>query len=242
MQQCSTDDNPIACSYFTIHNLILEKLNALNASSIKLNNEDELIISTILKFDKEGNNVRKSSVLHSEYVNASLEFEELLKSMPNIERELNDKGDPKTAYFRNTFYYKYANAKFETWNNTNAKKEDFNMPEKVPVYNGCKPKWSNKKLRDCMSIKVAQYIQSAFNTKIAQNSGIQRGTEVVIYTSFKVDETGKVVDVAARGPNSALENEAIRLLKRLSKIEPGYQGNKPVVVPYSLPIRFRISY
>ena len=41
------------------------------------------------------------------------------------------------------------------------------MPEKVPVYKGCKPKWSNKKLKDCMSLKIAQYILSGFNSKEA---------------------------------------------------------------------------
>ncbi|ARV09381.1 hypothetical protein BTO05_06910 [Winogradskyella sp. PC-19] len=117
------------------------------------------------------------------------------------------------------------------------------MPEKVPVYKGCKPKWSNKKLKDCMSLKIAQYILSGFNSKEAvKKSGLISGADVTIFVFFKIDETGKVFDIKAKASRKALEKEVIRLVKGLPKIEPGYQGNKPVTVPYSLPIRFKVSF
>lgn len=242
-KDCDSLDNKLACSYFKIHQLILTTLNKLDASSIKLKQEDELIISTILSFNKEGKLRRKNSVLYSAFISAESEFEELLKLIPDVTPKLNKKGEPTWHYFRNTFYYRYVNNSFETWNNGDAKKQDFDMPERVPIYSGCKPKWSNQRLKDCMSSRISKYIQSAFNTKvISKADGILPGNSVIIYIYFKIDETGKFTNVKAKAPIKALEQEAIRLIQRLSKIEPGYQGNKPVVVPYSLPIRFNVSF
>jgi len=242
LKDCDSNENKLACSYFTIHNLILTKLNQLQASSIKLDKKKELIISTILNFNKEGKLVKKNSVLYSSFINADAEFEELLKSIPTASPSLNNKGKPKIQYFRNTFYYKYVNNSFETWNNTKADEKDFFMPEKVPVYKGCKPNWSNKKLKDCMSFKITQNIQSAFNSDVAKKAGILPGSQVKIYVVFKIDETGKVIDIQARSSKKELEKEAIRVIKRLGKIEPGIKGYKTVVVPYAIPIVFKVTF
>lgn len=243
LQKCESQDNPLSCSYFTIHNLIQEKLNSLNASSIELEQEDELIISTILKFGKDGKIIKKYSILHSDYINANLEFEELLETFPSVVSGKKDKGKLKISFFKNTFYFKYYNNSFEFWSNTNAKKEDFKIPEKVPIYEGCKPKWSNKKLRDCMSRKIAKHVYTSFNSiEISKKAGLTSGTDVKLLILFTIDENGKIKDVEVKTPLKEIEKEAIKIVNSLGKIKPGFQGNKTIPVPYTLPIRFIVSF
>ena len=48
-------------------------------------------------------------------------------------------------------------------------------------------------------------------------------------------------DVDARAAHPELEKEAIRVVKSLPKLVPGYVDGEPVVVPYSLPILFQLN-
>ncbi|WP_026451260.1 M56 family metallopeptidase [Aequorivita capsosiphonis] len=120
--------------------------------------------------------------------------------------------------------------------------EDMDVPysaiEQVPTYPGCSG--DNETMKKCMSTKIAESINSNFNTGVADDlklSGRQR-----ISVQFKIDKTGNVVDVTARSlSNTAeLEAEAIRVVKLLPHMEPGEQKGEKVSVLYSLPIVFDI--
>ena len=90
-----------------------------------------------------------------------------------------------------------------------------------------------------MSTKIAEFINSNFNTGVADNlniSGKQR-----ISVQFKIDKTGNIVDVRARAPKRELEMEAIRVVQRLPQMEPGEQKGEKVGVIYSLPIVFEVK-
>jgi periplasmic protein TonB len=52
---------------------------------------------------------------------------------------------------------------------------------------------------------------------------------------------GNVVGVQTRGPDKNLEKEAQRIIEKLPKMIPGKQRGKPVRVPYSIPITFRLQ-
>ncbi|GAA4289649.1 hypothetical protein GCM10023163_01170 [Aestuariibaculum suncheonense] len=81
----------------------------------------------------------------------------------------------------------------------------------------------------------SQIITENFNTDVHQNlKGIQR-----IYTRFKINKEGKVVDIQVRAPHPALEKEAIRVLKLLPDFIPATQRNKPVEITQNLPIFFK---
>ena len=60
---------------------------------------------------------------------------------------------------------------------------------------------------------------------------------------FVIDREGNVTKVKARGPHggSALEEEAIRIVKLLPQFKPGIQRGKPVNVSFALPIRFKLD-
>jgi protein TonB len=67
-------------------------------------------------------------------------------------------------------------------------------------------------------------------------SGKQR-----INVIFKIDKNGNVTGVRSRAPHPRLEKEAARVINLLPKMKPGRQRGKAVVVPYSLPITFKVQ-
>ena len=44
-----------------------------------------------------------------------------------------------------------------------------------------------------------------------------------------------------RGPDKNLEKEAQRIISKLPKMTPGKQRGRPVRVPFSIPITFRLQ-
>ena len=62
-----------------------------------------------------------------------------------------------------------------------------------------------------------------------------------IMVNFKIDNSGYVRDIEARGPTELLENEAKRVAGLLPRMKPGTQRGKNVTVAYSLPIVFALE-
>ncbi len=73
---------------------------------------------------------------------------------------------------------------------------------------------------------------------VARENDIQ-GT---VYLRFVVTKTGKIGKIELqRGVDKLLDDEAIRVIKKLKKFKPGQQGGKNVSVWYSLPIVYKLS-
>ena len=120
--------------------------------------------------------------------------------------------------------------------------EDIDVPfsviENVPVFPGCE-KGNNTQKRDCMSKKIAQFVNRKFNTELASDLGLSGRQRINVI--FKIDKTGNIVGIRARAPHPGLEKEAARVIGLLPKMKPGKQRGKPVNVPYSLPIIFQVQ-
>ncbi|WNH08946.1 energy transducer TonB [Thalassobellus suaedae] len=120
--------------------------------------------------------------------------------------------------------------------------EDIDVPfsviENVPVFPGCE-KGSNTEKRDCMSKKIAQFVNKKFNTDLASDLGLSGRQRINVI--FKIDKTGAITGIRARAPHPGLEKEAARVIGLLPKMKPGKQRGKPVNVPYSLPIIFQVQ-
>lgn len=118
------------------------------------------------------------------------------------------------------------------------KKKDslnFKIVERVAIYKGCENEISNQQKQDCMSQKVATFFEQNYNTNLPKDSKVPSGkTRVLI--KFNVDERGNIVDGVARGADAYLENEALRVLKLLPKLTPGYFKGKPIKMPFSFPL------
>ncbi|WP_242082791.1 energy transducer TonB [Aestuariivivens sediminis] len=121
--------------------------------------------------------------------------------------------------------------------------EDIEVPfaviENVPVFPGCENEKNNSAKRDCMSEKIAQFVNKKFNTELASDLGLSGRQRINVI--FKIDKTGSITGVRARAPHPGLEKEAARVINLLPKMKPGKQRGKPVTVPYSLPIIFQVQ-
>ena len=109
----------------------------------------------------------------------------------------------------------------------------FAIIENVPVYPGCKG--SNEEKKKCMVDEITKHVNRKYNTGLAGDLGLSPGKKRV-YVQFKIDKTGKITDVRARGPHARLEKEAVRVVELLPDMTPGKQRGRPVGVKYTLPI------
>ena len=111
----------------------------------------------------------------------------------------------------------------------------FAIIEQVPVYPGCERKSSNAEKKKCFSENVQKHVNRKYNTGLAGDLGLSPGRKRV-FVMFKIDKTGKIVDVRARGPHARLEKEAVRVVSLLPEMTPGKQRGRSVGVKYTLPI------
>jgi len=73
---------------------------------------------------------------------------------------------------------------------------------------------------------------------VARENGIQ-GT---VYLRFEVTKSGKVGRVEMqKGVDPLLDNEALKVIKKLPKFKPGEQNGRKVNVWYSIPVTFKLS-
>jgi hypothetical protein len=113
--------------------------------------------------------------------------------------------------------------------------KNVDLKETPPSYPGCDRRDFKFKMK-CTSDKIAKFVNKNFDTDIAGRLGLI-GMQT-IKVAFKIDKNGDITAVRSRAQHPALEKEAIRVIKLLPKMNPGYQKGVPVIVPYSLPIYF----
>ena len=90
-----------------------------------------------------------------------------------------------------------------------------------------------------MSEKIAKFVQRKFNTELAGDLGLSGRQRISVI--FKIDKSGNVTGVRARAPHPRLEKEAQRIIGKLPKMTPGKQRGRPVRVPFSIPITFKLQ-
>jgi protein TonB len=112
----------------------------------------------------------------------------------------------------------------------------FAVIEKIPVFPGCKG--NNAELKACFQEKMNEHLQKHFKYPEAAE---ELGITGKVYVFFLIDKTGTVTRIKSRGPDNLLETEAERIISLLPKMIPGKQRDKPVGVPYSIPINFKLQ-
>jgi len=115
----------------------------------------------------------------------------------------------------------------------------FSVIENVPVFPGCESLEKNEERKECMSKEISQFVNENFDVNLAKELNLKGNARV--YVQFKIDKTGKIVDVRTRAPHPILQAEEERIINKLPIMKPGEQGGKKVGVLYSLPISFRIG-
>jgi len=108
----------------------------------------------------------------------------------------------------------------------------FLLVEDMPLFPGC----ASKEETD---VAIQKFIRENIKyPEIARENGIQGR----IFVNFVVSRTGKITDVKIlRGVDSALDQEAIRVIESLPAFSPGKQRGKPVKVSYNVPINFKLG-
>lgn len=122
--------------------------------------------------------------------------------------------------------------------NLGQKKKDspnIEIVERIPIYKGCENELSNQKKKECMNQKISMFFEKNYNTTLPEDSKVPSG-KTRVFVTFSVDKQGDIVDGVARGADPYLENEALRVLKLLPSLTPGYFRDKPVKIPFSLPL------
>ena len=109
----------------------------------------------------------------------------------------------------------------------------------VPIFPGCE-KGNNKSKTRCLHKKIQEHTKRYFRAaEVSKNLGLSGRQR--ISAIFKIDTTGRIIEVKARAAHKNLKKEAIRVIKLLPKLKPGIYNGKKVIVPYSLPIIFEIN-
>ena len=119
--------------------------------------------------------------------------------------------------------------------------EDIDVPfaviEDVPIFPGCE-RVKKSERRTCFQEKMNRHIRKNFRyPEIAQEMGIQGR----VYVQFVIAKDGSITSIRMRGPDKNLEKEAARIIGKLPKMTPGKQRGRPVRVPFSIPITFRLQ-
>ena len=118
--------------------------------------------------------------------------------------------------------------------------EDIDVPfaviEDVPIFPGCE-RVNKSERRNCFQDQMNRHIKRNFRyPEIAQEMGIQGR----VYVNFIISKNGSITNIRMRGPDKNLEKEAERIIAKLPRMTPGKQRGRPVRVPFSIPITFRL--
>ncbi len=107
--------------------------------------------------------------------------------------------------------------------------------DEVPIFPGCE---GAADMKACFREKIQNHIRKHFNyPQEAQQQGIQGRVAIM----FTIDGDGNIANIKKRGPHELLENEAVRIIQRLPKMQPGKNNGEVVNVPFSIPITFRLQ-
>ena len=113
----------------------------------------------------------------------------------------------------------------------------FAVIEDVPVFPGCE-NVEKDQLRNCFQEQMNKHIRRNFRyPEIAQEMGIKGR----VFVNFIISEDGSITNIRMRGPDKNLEGEAKPIISLLPNMTPGKQRGRPVRVPFSIPIVFRLQ-
>lgn len=115
----------------------------------------------------------------------------------------------------------------------------FAVVESVPVFPGCEDAVTNDEKKMCFNQKIMQYVARNFEfPEMARQMGIQGR----VYVSFVVERDGSFSNIEVlRGVDPLLDEEAIRVVKSMPKVEPAKQRGKAVRMNFTLPINARLQ-
>lgn len=119
--------------------------------------------------------------------------------------------------------------------------DDIDVPfaiiEDAPLFPGCEGVKKSER-KQCFQNNIQKHISRNFRyPEISQEMGVQGK----VFVSFVIGKDGAITSIRTRGPDKNLEKEAARIIGKLPQMIPGKQRGRPVRVPFSIPITFRLQ-
>ncbi len=116
---------------------------------------------------------------------------------------------------------------------------NFQVVETQAVYPGCEKYKTKQQKYLCFQKNIMKHVKKNFcYPEIAKEMGIQ-GRVIV---QFVIGKDGQISKVSIlRGIDKNLDNEAMRIVKELPKMQPAKQRGKAVPVSFMLPITFKLQ-
>jgi len=242
IQGCQYEEDVYECSKEKLRRSIFEILKPSDAMLIaKSTKKDIIFVNAIFATDSVGNIDKKISSLKFHETEMNPIDVEIATSPEDFQIELAPISKMQDTYIRNHLFLKIdrKNNVFIPLYDHKPERIPFSGPEVGIVYSGCKGAKTNEERQLCMGKKISEFVAKNFNTKVGKKldlKGIQR-----IYVVFKVNTIGKVIDIRSRAPHPDLEKEAIRVVRRLPRMQPALIENTPINVTYTLPIVFNMD-
>ena len=120
---------------------------------------------------------------------------------------------------------------------TNSMSKAITIIENVPLFPGCE-RVPKSQRRQCFQEQIQKHINRNFQyPEQAQKLGI----EGRVFIQFMIGKDGSIGGIRTRGPHQYLEREAYRIISLLPRMTPGIQRGRPVRVPFSITITFRLQ-
>jgi|TARA_B110000238_G_scaffold174405_1_gene194109 protein TonB len=116
---------------------------------------------------------------------------------------------------------------------------NFAVVENKPVFPGCEKFATEDEKFMCFNQQIMKHIGSNFEfPELARQMGIQGK----VYVNFVIERNGRVSSITiARGVDKLIDDEAIRVIKKLPTFQPARQRGKPVRMQYTVPINARLQ-
>jgi protein TonB len=116
---------------------------------------------------------------------------------------------------------------------------NFAVVESVPVFPGCEDEKDNEARKACFQQQILKYVGRNFKfPEMARQMGIQGR----VYVNFVIEKNGSISNVeVVRGVDQLLDDEAVRVVKSLPKVQPAKQRGKPVRMSFTLPINAKLQ-
>lgn len=211
---------------------------------IRLSKKDTISVLSNLYFDEKGTLLQKMSGFNV-FVDSlkSKDFKYLEASFPKVLPVL-DNYNKGVADHKNLllgFKINRVDNTLSPIENYIPEEVPFSVIEQVPLYKGCTLEFGPEIAKKCMTNRIAKHVHKNFNTNLAASLDLEPGIKR-IFIAFKVDKQANIVDILARAPHPALESEAKRIIRLIPQFDaPGMQKGKAVIVPYAMPIAFKIE-
>jgi protein TonB len=91
----------------------------------------------------------------------------------------------------------------------------------------------------CFQKKMQEHVAKNF---VFPEMARQMGISGKIFVNFVIEKDGSISNVTvARGVDKSLDDEAVRVIKKLPKMQPAKQRGKPVRMQFTMPINARLQ-